>query len=91
MYKSGLKKGTIRFSLVSERSVRSVSLAGTFSDWRLVTMKKQKDGSHMVTVPVAAGMHEYKFLVDGQWVVDPDHSAWTPNPYGTLNSIVQAE
>jgi hypothetical protein len=52
-------------------------------------MRKQKDGSYSTTVPLAVGSHEYKFILDGQWVVDPDNNAWALNPYGTLNSVVQ--
>lgn len=91
MYKKGQKKGTIRFAMTPEGPAKGVSLAGSFSDWQLVPMKKQKDGSFMVTLPVAAGAYEYKFLVDGEWVVDPDHSAWSMNAYGTLNSVLQVE
>jgi len=68
-----------------------VSAAGTFSDWQPVQMRKQKDGSFVANVPAQPGNHEYKFIIDGEWVVDPDNGAWALNPYGTLNSLAIVE
>jgi hypothetical protein len=52
-------------------------------------MKKQKDGSFALEVLLPPGEHEYKFLVDGQWMADPDHSRCAPNPYGSFNSVAK--
>jgi hypothetical protein len=35
------------------------------------------------------GRHEYKFVVDGQWLPDPNAQANAFNAYGTLNSVVE--
>lgn len=91
MLSKGQKKGTIKFALKPAGTPKQVSVAGDFSDWKPVAMKKQKDGSYSVTVAVPPGGHEYKFVIDGQWIVDPDNSRWALNPYGTLNSVAQAE
>ena len=91
MIAPGTKKGTIRFSLKPSATAKQVSVAGDFNDWKPAAMKKQKDGSFALTAAVAAGNHEYKFIVDGQWIVDPDNNKWALNPFGTLNSVVQAE
>lgn len=88
MFAKGQKKGTIKFSLKPGQGVRTVMLAGTFNQWEAVAMKKQKDGSFALTLPLVRGTNEYKFIVDGQWIVDPDNNNWAMNPYGTLNSVV---
>jgi 1,4-alpha-glucan branching enzyme len=90
MFSKGQKKGTVKFSLTPANHVKKVELAGDFTEWKPVAMKKQKAGGFSATMPVPGGNHEYKFVVDGQWVVDPDNNAWALNPYGTLNSVVQA-
>lgn len=89
MFRKGTKKGTIRFSLKPAVAVRKVEVAGDFNDWALLEMKKQKGGSFAVTVNAPPGAYEYKFIIDGDWQVDPDHSSWALNPFGTLNSVAQ--
>jgi 1,4-alpha-glucan branching enzyme len=54
-------------------------------------MKKQPDGCFTLKMPLTAGRHEYKFIVDGNWMTDPDNSQWVPNPYGSLNSLAEVE
>ena len=85
MYGKGRKKGTVRISLQPGDAARKVAVAGTFSDLQPVRMRKQKSGEFVVNVEARPGNHEYKFLVDGDWQVDPDNSDWALNPYGTLN------
>ncbi len=91
MYGKGTKKGTTRFSIKPAAGAKAVSVVGDFSDWTPVEMRKQKDGSFAATVALAAGAHEYKFIVDGEWVVDPDNNTWALNSFGTLNSVVHIQ
>ncbi len=87
MYAKGRKKDTTRFAVMPEGPVRRVEVAGDFSGWQPLRMRKQKDGSFAAAVPLAPGSYEYKFLLDGQWALDPDNPAWAANPYGSLNSV----
>ena len=89
MFTRGQKNGTIQFTLKPGNGTKKVQVAGDFTDWRPVDMRKQKTGSFAATVPVPPGAHEYKFILDGQWVVDPDNNAWACNPFGTLNSVAK--
>jgi len=91
MYTKGSKKGTVRFTCNQGNGARKIGLAGDFNGWQPQRMRKQKDGSFVAIVPLAAGNYEYKFLVDGQWVLDDDNSAWAVNTYGTMNSIVRVQ
>ena len=91
MFDKRTKKGTVRFSLKPAAGDKQVMIAGDFNEWKPATLKKQKDGSFAVTLTLPARTYEYKFVVDGQWVVDPDNSRWALNPYGTLNSVAQVE
>lgn len=91
MVSKGQKKGTVKFILTPGNQANEVCVAGTFSQWKPTPLKKQKNGSFAGTVSVDGGPHEYKFVVDGQWVVDPDNSRWALNPFGTLNSVLQAD
>jgi len=90
MFTTGIKTGTIRFSLRLSGNPRQVSVAGSFNQWTAVPMRRQRDGSYAATVAVPSGEHQYKFVVDGQWMTDPDNVACALNPYGTVNSVAKA-
>jgi len=89
MYKKGSKPGTIHFSVKPKNGARKVELAACFNGWKPLAMARQKDGSFVRVVDMPAGICEYKFIIDGQWQHDLDHSAWAINPHGTLNSVAQ--
>jgi len=91
MFEKGRKKGTYRFVLRSTNGVAKVALAGDFNNWQPARMRKQKDGSHVSIVPLAPGTYEYKFIVDGRWVVDEENGAFAWNPYGSVNSVAVAQ
>jgi len=42
--------------------------------------------SKELTLP--AGRYEYRFVVDGAWITDPNARETAPNPFGTANSIL---
>jgi 1,4-alpha-glucan branching enzyme len=73
-----------------EPDAERVALCGDFNRWaaEATPMKRRDDGSWEVTVALAPGRHEYKFLVDGQWIPDPlaRENVW--NDRGSLNSVV---
>ena len=87
MISKGRNKGSVRFAFTQDGAGK-VQLAGDFNRWAPAAMRKQKDGSFTTTLDLRPGTYEYKFVVDGQWTVDPDNSAWALNPHGTLNSVV---
>ena len=89
MYQKGRKKGTVRFSLAPPGDAGRAWLAADFNGWQPVRMRRGKSGEFVVVLPVPSGTHEYKFLVDDDWTVDPENSDWSLNPYGTLNSVAQ--
>jgi len=68
---------------------QSVVLAGDFTGWDAnpKKMKKGKDGIWKVTVSLAPGRYEYRFIVDGQWKDDPQCMERCPNAYGGENCV----
>ena len=92
VYENGSRKGALRFVIKVSEKVRKVALAGDFNDWTPAAMRRCKDGIFRSTVPLSgSGTCEYKFLVDGQWIPDPDNNVWALNSHGTLNSVAQVE
>ena len=65
-----------------------VALAGTFNKWEPRAMVKEPDGLWRITVHLAPGTYQYRFLVDTEWREDPINERRTVNEYGTHNSVI---
>jgi 1,4-alpha-glucan branching enzyme len=80
----------VRFELEISKA-RSVSVVGTFNDWKLgITPLSCLGGAKWAReVPLAPGRHEYRFVVDGQWMDDPKARTHAPNPYGGRNAVLE--
>ncbi|MCF7853594.1 MAG: isoamylase early set domain-containing protein [Candidatus Pacebacteria bacterium] len=87
------KKDTneITFACTQRPEARKVYLAGDFNGWDPTArrMVKVRDGSFRAKMNLAPGEHEYKFVVDGEWMVDSEAPAQRLNPFGTANSVVR--
>jgi 1,4-alpha-glucan branching enzyme len=70
-----------------------VFVAGEFNDWSPTAnpMEKGDDGVWRVSLKMKTGRYEYKFVVDGTWMEDPDNPDTTPDPYGGKNSVLTVE
>lgn len=68
---------------------QSVAVAGNFNNWNAAQMPLQKTdrGLWQAKVSLPAGRYEYRFVVDGQWLADPNATESAPNPFGGRNSI----
>jgi 1,4-alpha-glucan branching enzyme len=79
----------VRFEL-SVQPGSQVFVAGSFNNWN-PTASPLKDnpgsGHCKATLSLPAGRHEYKFVVNGVWIIDPDCADCAPNGYGSLNSV----
>lgn len=79
---------------VSANPNSEVYLAGTFNNWdpRRHQMKDTRGkGKYTITLMLPKGEYEYKFVINGNWVVDPECQDWARNSFGTLNSIKKVE
>ncbi len=79
---------------------RAVFLAGTFNGWdpNATPMTKNADGNWDVSVTVAPGRYEFKFVVDGTWHCEPGCDdtnrgcpECVPNSFGTMNRVIGVE
>lgn len=83
------KKRRVKFSFI-ENGAEEVSLVGDFNSWNpeVHPMKKDKYGIWEKDLVIPPGRYEYKFLVDGNWAVDPKNKQIDSNCYGTYNSVL---
>lgn len=79
---------TVTFSLDAP-DAQSVYLTGDFNDWsETATPMEQTDGTWHVQLELEPRRYEYKFLVDGVYMEDPDNPKTNPDPYGGVNSVL---
>ena len=72
----------------------TVSLAGSFNDWDAkskMLVDKKGDGIYRGALMISPGTYEYKFVIDGEWVLDERNPNFAPNDLGTLNSVLIVE
>lgn len=70
-----------------------VSLAGSFNGWNVDRnpMAKGDDGVWTIVMALKPGQHDYKFVVDGNWVADAGNPDSTGDGYGGTNSVVNLD
>lgn len=69
----------------------TISLAGTFNDWRprVTPMVSLGAGRWIKILALPPGVYEYRFVVDGEWMSDPRNCDTAPNPFGEVNSVLK--
>ena len=83
---------TVKVTFVlHEPHAKRVALCGGFNAWSpdATPMHRQNGGLWARSLALQPGRHEYKFVVDGQWLPDPHAHEKVPNGHGTLNSVVE--
>ena len=72
--------------------VKQLHLVGDFNNWSVTEtpLTRAADGSWSVTLTLESGRkYEYRYYADGQvWHNDWSADAYTPNTFGSENSIV---
>ncbi len=69
-----------------------VFVAGTFNNWnpKASPLKDNPDSGHFkAALHIPKGKHEYKFIVNEVWTMDPNCANWTRNGFGSMNSVLQ--
>ena len=84
------QKKPVTFTVHAERG-KAVYLAGEFNDWSTTARKmayKARSGVYAVTLKLAPGNYQYKFVIDGTWCADPENADSVANNHGTFNSVI---
>ncbi len=70
---------------------QAVFLAGTFNQWHPTATPLQcaSGDCWSVELELPAGVYEYRFIIDGAWVHDPEAAESVPNPFGGVNSVLR--
>lgn len=81
----------VTFSL-DRLGAQEVCLSGDFNQWSPTALRMIRQGvsdrwSKRLTLP--PGRYQYKFVVDGEWVHDPEATENVCNHHGSLNSVME--
>ncbi len=69
---------------------KNVCVAGSFNNWKpeQTPLTPAGNGRWVGSIAVSPGRHEYLFVADGQWLLDPKAREAVPNPFGGKNSVL---
>lgn len=85
-------KGNVTFRLKGFPYADAVVLAGSFNKWNhSETTFAQGDGEWVCRVQLAPGRYTYKFIVDGEWMLDPTNPLTEDDGSGNINSVLIVE
>ncbi len=82
-------KPNYTFTLSQFTDAKQVIVTGSFNGWREDSyLMIKKDEIWTYPVLLKPGKYTYKFIVDGQWLIDPANELWEENEHGTGNSVL---
>lgn len=77
------------FELKGHSQAGSVMVSGSFNGWRTDGYRMVREGDiWKIPLCLEPGKYSYKFIVDGQWILDPANPLLEENQYGTGNSVL---
>jgi len=83
------EKGNAHFYLKGFQDAERVILSGTFNRWNEENLKMEKaKGGWKITLKLKPDTYQYKFIVDGNWMEDPNNAHKEYNEHHTFNSIL---
>jgi hypothetical protein len=78
----------VTFTLFGFQNAKRVILAGDFNDWSESELEMTKtDKGWTYTILLIGGKYHYKFIVDGEWMVDPNNKIREYDGRGNINSV----
>lgn len=75
---------------ISAPKAKDVYIVGDFNHWKIndaSRLSRLEDGRWEKKYTLTPGKYRYKFVVDGEWVLDSLNQEKEQNPYGTFDSV----
>jgi|GEM_PF-5462776 len=77
------------FRLKGYQEAHNAYLVGDFENWEANHYVMHRgEGEWVFPIHLQNGKYLYKFIVDGEWILDPVNPEQEPNEFGTGNSVV---
>jgi hypothetical protein len=85
-------KGNTAFRLKGHEDASVVALAGSFNEWNQSQLLFAREGDGWVCrVDLDPGVYHYKFIVDGDWLLDPSNPDTAEDEAGNVNNVVEVK
>jgi hypothetical protein len=87
-YPFAIRDSVVTFFMRGEKEAKRVMLAGSFNNWNPVanTMLKT-DSGWIARIKLGPGKYWYKFVIDDNWITDPDNRLNENDGLGNTNSV----
>jgi hypothetical protein len=80
------------FRLKGYGNAKRIILSGSFNDWSEDGYTMEHTGDEwVISLRLKQGKYLYKFIVDGNWILDPGNRLWEQNQFGSGNSVLWVE
>jgi 1,4-alpha-glucan branching enzyme len=87
-------EGGVQFTCYAPKA-HKVAIVGDFNNWSTAAdpmYDREEKGAWSITLPLAPGRYEYKFLIDGEkWAADPGNPKKNKDGFGAYNSVVDVK
>ncbi|WP_407556704.1 hypothetical protein [Winogradskyella sp. 4-2091] len=84
--------GNVSFKLKGYKDAKKVILSGTFNRWdETGFVMKPTDDGWMVTLQLNPDIYEYKFIIDANWIEDPQNPSKKVNEFNGYNSVIDVQ
>src|SRR5215207_9797761 len=85
-------KGNTAFRLKGYAEASLVVLTGTFNAWSQSQLLFAREGDEWVCrVDLDPGVYQYKFIVDGDWLLDPSNPDTAEDEAGNVNNVLEVK
>lgn len=82
--------GNTTFRLKGHPDAQVVALAGSFNQWNQSQLLFAREGDEWVCrIDLDAGRYTYKFIVDGNWLLDPSNPQTEEDAAGNVNNVLE--
>ena len=83
-------KGGTTFRLKGHEDATVVALAGSFNEWNQSQLIFGREGNDWVCrMDLEPGVYRYKFIVDGDWLLDPTNPDTVEDEAGNVNNVLE--
>jgi len=75
---------------INAPNAKDIYVVGDFNHWKIndeSRLARANDGKWIKTLGLQPGRYKYKFVVDGEWLLDSENQEREPNTFGTFDSI----
>jgi hypothetical protein len=85
-------KGNTTFRLAGHSDASIVVLTGTFNAWNQSQLVFGREGDAWVCrIDLDPGVYQYKFIVDGNWLLDPSNPQTAEDEAGNVNNLLEVK